>query len=149
MLNILNFNFTCRSSLVAAIRNIQYEGRSSNTALGIFDARTSAFIPPNEEESNRKGDREGVTNIALLVTDGPSDMNQQNTIRYANDSKMDGITLLVLGLTLAVDEEELNAISSSGVQDDTYWMAGDYLVTNLVIDDIVDQICTLSQGEDS
>ena len=52
--------------------------------------RSQQFIEAN-------GDRPGVPNVAILITDGASNVNEQNTIPAAQYAKEKGITIFRWG----------------------------------------------------
>ena len=88
----------------------------TNTQAGIRTMRSDVF-------TRTRGDRSGVPNVAVLVTDGNSNIEREDTVPEAERAKRDGITLYVVALGDAVDLGEVNAIAgtSSGSS------AGDYV----------------------
>jgi len=89
-------NFTDVSSLVSAIRNLEYEGGGTNMAAGLRIARTDIFDTAN-------GDRENVTNVIILVTDGRPD-SQPAVFNEARLIKDLGITVVGVGITTSVSD---------------------------------------------
>ena len=61
-----------------------------------------------------KGDRQGVANVLVLVTDGRS-QNQEQTWREAMDARKDGISIVTIGIGSGVDEQELQVRPYSDV----------------------------------
>jgi len=67
----------------------------------------------NEVFSSSNGDRNGVDNIMIVVTDGGSNINQANTAREAENARRRGITVYVAALTDTPDLGEINSIAST------------------------------------
>ena len=110
----------------------------TNTAAGLFDMRTKVFDPSN---SNLRGDRTNSPDIAVVISDGASNINRERTIPNAEDAKRDGITVLAVGLTNFVNPGELQRIASDGGLGVTYWRSPDFRVTSTIINNIVDRTC--------
>ena len=137
--------YSDKPSVINAILNIPYMNGWTNTAAGILDMRTKVFDPTNR---GLRGDRPDAPNIAVVITDGASNIDRPNTIRYANDAKSDGITMLAFGITNSVDSTELQGISTDGVLGQTYWLSPDFSITNDIIDDIINRTCdSTSDGQ--
>ena len=132
-----------KHDLVEAIRKIQYIGSYTHTAAGLKDMRTLVFDPT---KSNLRGDRNDVPNLAIVITDGMSNENEDKTIPYANDAKNDGIIVLAVGVTDDVNEAELAGISSNGREGETYWTTTDFRVLDRVLPLIVERACTTGTG---
>ncbi|KAI0213235.1 hypothetical protein LSAT2_001785 [Lamellibrachia satsuma] len=112
--------YTDKNSLKAAIRGISYLGGHTNTAGGIRIMHDVEFTPQN-------GDRPGVPNIAIVVTDGVSTRDALSTIPEAIRARNDGIKIYSVGITSAVKEAELRDISSSPHEKDkNYFMAPNF-----------------------
>lgn len=88
-----------------AIKSIPYKGGTSNTAHGIQIVNTEVF-------QSIRGDRAGVTDIAIIIMDGRSSEGAADVIPQATAAKARGIRLVVVGVTQAVDLTELTAIAS-------------------------------------
>ena len=65
--------------------------------------------------SHSRGDRPDVRNVAILVTDGESNVNETHTLYEADLAKAMGINFFVVGFTNAIDILELMSISSEPV----------------------------------
>ena len=120
------------------ILGIRYAGGNTNTSGGIWITKTQVFDPTR---SGRNGDRSDVQNIAIIVTDGKSTRDADKTIPYANEMKRQGNRVLVVGITELVNRTELAGMSSTGVENQTYWMSADFRVLNTIIDSIVTETC--------
>lgn len=89
-----------------AVLDIGYIGGRTNTGAAIEEMRTNMFTAAN-------GDRENVTNIAIVLTDGGS--NTPDKIRVLNEvfeAKKAGIHFIVIGIGKWLDQYELSAIAS-------------------------------------
>ena len=76
----------------------------TNTQDALRMARTEIFTSAN-------GDRSGVPNKLIVVTDGNSNVNAQNTIPAATQVKQNGAAVYVVALGDAVNMVEVNAMS--------------------------------------
>ena len=138
--NFLLDEHTNKSELVNAIKRIPYIGDSTNTAAAIEDMRTKVFT--------QRGDRSNVQNMAIVITDGESNIDQRNTIPNAERAKNDGIIMLAVGITKEINLDELRGISSNGVEGETYWRSSGFGVTEDIVENIVTQTCVvLEAGE--
>lgn len=94
-----------KSALQNAIRNLQYEGGTTNTSGGLWYMRTQCF-------SRANGDRPSVDNTAIIITDGKSTVDAELTIPYAQQARYEGIRIIGVGITNQINMEELEAIAS-------------------------------------
>ncbi len=69
--------------------DFQEKGRT-NTAEGLTEMRRNMFTPLN-------GDRSGDPNIAIVITDGRSNIDRFKTIPAAEDAKGSGIDIFAVG----------------------------------------------------
>ena len=67
----------------------------------------------------RNGDREDVENIAMVITDGVSNINSRRTIPEAELSRNVGVHIYAIGIGLT-DTRELNAIASLPASDNSF-----------------------------
>ena len=75
----------------------------TNMAAAIKKLKTDVF-------QNSNGDRPGVPNVAVLVTDGYSSVNPLETIPQAQHARNSGIMLFSVGISLP-DIDEIAAIT--------------------------------------
>ena len=87
-----------------AIDEIPYIYGSTNTADAIETMRSQMFTA-------RNGDRPGVPNIGIIVTDGVSNINSRRTIPEAENARQDDIHIYAIGIGLT-DTRELDAMAS-------------------------------------
>ena len=112
--------YSDKNSLKAAIRAITYSGGHTNTAGGIRIMNDVEFRPEN-------GDRPGVQNIAIVITDGVSTRDESQTIPQAIRARNRGIKIYSVGITNRINSEEVKKISSAPhVQESNYWIAEDF-----------------------
>lgn len=95
-------NQLSKEELLETIVNIPYVQGSTNTADALLTLRTKMF--------NAQGDRPNVRNVAVLITDGISNRNSQNTIPEANNARRQGIEIFAVGITLT-DTREIEGIA--------------------------------------
>ena len=61
--------------------------------------------------TTNNGDRAGVDNVIILVTDGYSNIRQQDTLRIARNIKRQDAAIHVIAVGERVDMTEVNAIA--------------------------------------
>lgn len=91
-----------------AVDKIPYNHGSTNTADALRTMRTQMFSQDN-------GDRSDVENIAVVVTDGVSNINSRRTVPEAEQARADGIHIFVIGIGLT-DTKELDGMASIPVE---------------------------------
>ena len=112
--------YTDKNSLKSAIRGISYLGGHTNTASGIRVMHNTEFTANN-------GDRVGVQDIAIVITDGVSTRDQSSTIPEAIRARSKGIQIYSVGITKSINEDELRQIASAPHQfDKNYFLAADF-----------------------
>ena len=94
--------------VIAGIDNIRYNkfGENTNTSGGINVMRTEVLGP------NAPNYRPQAAHVAIVVTDGKSTYDHDQTVPSANEAKKQGITMLAIGVTMQVDMQELKDIAS-------------------------------------
>lgn len=75
--------YTNKQDIFAAIDEIPWKDQETNTSGGIRTMHEQIFIP-------ERGDRRGVPNIGIVLTDGESTRDQPLTIPEANKAKAKG-----------------------------------------------------------
>ena len=111
----LQFHLNAHSnkmSLLRAVDNIPYQYGSTNTADALLTMRTEMYTPEN-------GDRPDVPNVALVITDGVSNINYRRTIPEAEEARAQGIHIYSIGIGLT-DTRELDAMASKPVEENRY-----------------------------
>lgn len=84
--------YESKEDVCQAIRSLTWIQGRTNTAEGLRMMRQDMFTASN-------GDRRDVPNYAIIVTDGESNINQENTIPEAIQSRIDGVHLMVVTVT--------------------------------------------------
>ena len=89
------------------------------------------------------GDRPGVQNVAVLVSDGYSNVNQYNTVPEAGRAKNQGVAMYVVAIGDNVDMGEVNAMAGkSNEPPDSYvFRIRRDSEINRVADDLLDALC--------
>lgn len=85
--------FNNKQMLLQKIRSIQYEYGNTNTAKALRTVREEMF-------TRQYGDREGVRNIAVVVTDGISNIENRRLPYEAEQTHNAGIRVIAIGVNL-------------------------------------------------
>ncbi|CAG2185535.1 COL6A [Mytilus edulis] len=98
--------------IMDAIDAIPYRYGSTNTADGLKTMRSQMFTAAN-------GDRDGVPNVVLILTDGVSNINSRRTIPEAEQARSEGIHIYAVGIGLT-DTRELDAMASEPASENSF-----------------------------
>jgi hypothetical protein len=124
-----------KTTLRNVVLAIPYMGSDTNTQEGIRQMHYTQFLAQN-------GDRAGVRNFAIIITDGVSTINPERTIPEAVSARADGIRILSVGITDKIDEEELREMSSAPqLEGQTYWRSPDFQQLGDIVDALVTETC--------
>ncbi|XP_069108499.1 cartilage matrix protein-like [Argopecten irradians] len=93
-----------QEDLLTYIDNIPYSYGNTNTASALQAMRDTIFIPAN-------GDRPDAKNLAIVLTDGESNINSGRTIPEADAAKREGVEIYGIGIGL-METSEIDGISS-------------------------------------
>ena len=104
--------YKTKDDVYNAIDNIPYRFGSTNTADSLKTMHTEMF-------TRRNGDRPGVDNICILITDGVSNINSRRTIPEAEAARGKNIHIYVIGIGLT-DLREVDGIASKPVEDNRF-----------------------------
>ena len=115
---------------VAFVNDVTILG--TNTAAAIERMRQDVFSAAN-------GDRNSVDNIAIVVSDGQSNIRREDTIASAEQARNAGIRLMAVGLGSNVDRSEIEGIASSPGTNAFY--LEDNADMSVTVDAILNQIC--------
>lgn len=124
--------FQTKQEVIDAVLQIPYIYGSTNTYGGLNTMRTVMFTAEN-------GDRPSVANIAILLTDGVSNVNAYDTIPEAVKARDAGIHIYAIGIGLT-DTTELSQISSLPV-DENMFIVTDFNELSNLKERIFDQYC--------
>ncbi|XP_076089636.1 matrilin-1-like, partial [Mytilus galloprovincialis] len=114
MRGFINFqlkDYRTKNDVFNAIDKIQYIVGSTNTADAIRLMRVDMFTADN-------GDRPDVKNIAIIITDGVSNVNAETTILEAEKARDVGIHIYAIGIGLS-NLTELHGIASVPAKDNS------------------------------
>ncbi|XP_052087793.1 collagen alpha-1(XXI) chain-like [Mytilus californianus] len=100
----LNQYNNCESCLIRRITIAKYKGSLTNTYFALDHARLNSF-------SKSYGARTGVPKIAIVMTDGKS-QDKDKTCESAKDLRDSEVTIMVIPIGSAVDENEIDCIAS-------------------------------------
>ena len=117
-----------KRSTLDAISFLLERGRT-NTAKALRSVAYNVF-------NSNAGDRNGVRDVVVIVTDGNSNVEHDYTIDRANSLKNNGVSMYAIGVGEHVDQGELSGIADSGksylVEDDRDIEK----ITSLILDDL-------------
>lgn len=120
-----------------AVAFTQDLGRT-NTYSGLKEVRENIFRPRQDT-----GDRPGVDNVVLVLTDGRSNINSEDTVPEARRLHSEGIKVFGIGIgeNGQVDRNEINGIASD--QTDVYARVIQYPdEIEETANHILEQLCT-------
>ena len=106
--------YNTKSDLFNAINYIPWRRGATNTAAGLLTMHSRMFTAAN-------GDRDKVANIAILVTDGVSNINSRDTITEAEYARKKGIHIYAIGIGLK-DKREVNGIASVPADENAFFV---------------------------
>jgi hypothetical protein len=88
------------------------------------------------------GGRTGVYRTVVVITDGFGNVNTEDTIPAAQACWAAGIRVVAIGMTSAVDRQQLLSISSPPhLIDLNYWITPDYTTLPMILDDVKERLC--------
>lgn len=108
----LNDNIRNREGVVNSM-DFPPAGGTTNTPVGLEDIRNTHFTVA-------RGDRAGVQNVVVVVSDGYSNVNPERTPVDAALLKNDGVVIYCVALGDSPQWSELNSISSSPSSDHVF-----------------------------
>ena len=123
--------------MVDALENIVYKGGNTNTSGGLRTIMRSVLTPAG-------GDREDVTNVVVIVTDGVSTRDAHLTIGDSTDLKRDkNAVIFVVGITDQVSREDLRDMSSPPQEEGkNYFLTTDFDQLDSIIGAMINLTCT-------
>jgi len=114
-----------KQDVVEAIRRVPYLGNMTHTAAALRLLRNTAFRRQN-------GDRDGVLNVAVVVGDGNSNVEEDMTPVEAALCRMNGIRMVVAVIyDDQVDISELATIASRPLSENLLMSSTHHLVDNV------------------
>ena len=144
---VLQFGLTSNiNRVMRSIDRFEYNraGEYTNTSGGIYVTRTQLLNSKDPKFRPR------APHIAVVITDGISTKDHDLTIPYAKEAQDDGIIILAVGVTTALDLPELVGIASplapfnissleNGIKNDVFTPSGTVAYVP-EIDDLVDVV---------
>ena len=125
--------YTSKSDVIHAISYDQRKAKGTHTTDALRTMRKDMF-------KARRGDRTAVDNVAIVITDGRSNMEQRSTIPEAELSKDDGIHMITVGVGRSVRHNEIIGMASNPASDNAYFLK-DRSELDETSDLILDQLC--------
>ena len=113
--------------------NFHRKGGQTNTQAALRLVRTEFF-------TSEHGDRSGVTDIVIVISDGYSNVNDDNTVREADLLKRDGINVYTVALGDSPHFSEMNDISSDPDSEYAYYV-GSLNDIEDVASELLDNLC--------
>lgn len=86
------------------------------------------------------GGRDTAKHIAIVLTDGNSNINADDTIQKAIDSRASGIHIIVIGIGDQLNSIEMNGIASDPTPE-TVFFATSYRDLPEIVDELVNAVC--------
>jgi len=108
-------------------------GGETNTQAALNLLYSSVFTAAH-------GDRQGVPNVSIVVTDGRSNVRSDRTLAEAETARQSGVELFVVGIGKDVSPGELNGIASTPSGDHVVMMPSRSESTSAA-NTVLDQIC--------
>lgn len=127
-------DFDNEDDLIDFIRDIEYDpNKRTNTAGGIENMIDEFDANP----------RQDVNRIAVIITDGLSTVDSEDTIPNAERARDDyDVTIFVIGVTNDVNEDELKGMSSEPQElDRNYFMSPEFDALDEIEDAVSQAIC--------
>ena len=134
----VEFNLNTYSSNKLGAHNamrLAHKGGYTNAQEALRLVHETLFTTAN-------GDRTAVPNKGLFVSDGFSNINQDNTVPQAGQAKGKGIEMYAVGLGANPNLIELNAIASSPESTHVFRLADKEQVRALAQQIMEEQLCT-------
>ncbi|KAK2165643.1 hypothetical protein LSH36_47g02029 [Paralvinella palmiformis] len=131
---IFNLNrYSTSQDISLAIQGIQYRGGKTNTAQAL-DFVQSMF-------AKKRGGREGVSHVALVITDGESN-NSSATIDAARRLRQTGVEILTMGIGNLqwLKKDELEGMASHPKMRNVF-LVEDYTTLFTITDVIISTVC--------
>lgn len=126
--------FYTKQDLVQAVLFTPYTGGKTNTASALRMLREEMFRPNN-------GDRTFADNFAIVITDGNSNIDPENTVSEAVMARMEGIHIVTVAVGRSfVNHVELEGIASLPV-DINMFEVDDYKALPTIVEDVTIATC--------
>ena len=129
--------YTSVEALQGALKAIPYMGQTTNTPEALSQTRNLCFNPST-------GDRSDAVNLAIIVTDGVPYPPYRRTpaLDAAVSLRNAGVEMIAVGITDALDEEFLKAMSSAPqIEGKNFFTAIDFAELDSIRQTVVEGAC--------
>ncbi|KAK2188838.1 hypothetical protein NP493_122g05011 [Ridgeia piscesae] len=123
-------------SMEAAIDRIRWEGRWTNTADALRVTKDEVF-------KTEHGDRSNAPNVAVLISNGRSNLYLWDTVPVAKSLRKAGINIFVIGIGSQIDKTEMKGIAGSRDHLKLVWNFG-ILLKKQTLKSLYSKICSLT-----
>ncbi|KAI0225937.1 Zinc metalloproteinase dpy-31 [Lamellibrachia satsuma] len=131
----LNSHTTLKSTK-DAIDQIRWKDQWTNTGAALRVMKNDVF-------KREHGDRSNAPNVAVLITDGPSNKDSRQTVPNALSARNAGINIFVVGVGSKVDPVEMKGITGSKDRM-TYVWDFDEILKESTMKTLYSKICSLT-----
>ena len=121
------------NDVLGAISNVTYEYGATHTASALRTMHSAMFTPVN-------GERPEVPDVAIVITDGQSNVNQLQTLPEARIAKHRGITIFAVGIGLQNNRRELDGIASPPLNSHVF-LVDDFDDLQPIVEKIKNPVC--------
>ena len=125
--------YSSRNDILTQIDRLPYTAGKTNTADALDMLTTQMFQDGN-------GQRDGVDNVAIIVSDGHSNINSENTIPQAIRARVNGIHLAVATMENDPENLELKGIATDPDERNIFNVRR-YSQLDDIVDDMVGITC--------
>lgn len=126
-------DYTNKEDIINAIEKLDIIGSQTNTSGALRLMNDDVFTPMH-------GDRPDINNVAILMTDGQSNVDASLTIPEATRAKKLGVRMFVVGLTDQINNAELIGMSSKPIEQH-YFNRTTYSLVNTIVSNLVWNVC--------
>ena len=124
--------YNSKADVLNAMTYVSNGGRT-HTADGIYKMRRDVFT--------QGGDRNGIQNVCLVITDGHSNINPSNTQREAQSARQSNIQMFAVGVGDNFNQNEINDIASDPDSNFAYTNIRNEQDVERNANKLLDQIC--------
>ena len=129
--------YSTKDEIQNAIRNLAYMGSTTNTPEALIQTKLQCF-------NSTTGDRPGVANLAIIVTDGvafPAD-RMEPAIHEAAVLRNTEVTMIAIGVTHVISKDFLKEMfSPPQIEDQNYFTAEDFSTLSHIIAKVAEETC--------
>lgn len=108
-------SYLSKEELENATASVKYVYGSTHTAMAFRVAREAIFTEVN-------GDRPDAPNLIIMITDGQSNINHEETLPQAQMLKDSGVTILTVAIGFTTHTDELIGMTSKPVQENLFYV---------------------------